>query len=369
MAQVPLTHCFPQLLQQALAPLGQPRQCALLNYPNHVNIGDHMIWAGTVDYLQRVNQTRIAYTGAPDSYSERSLNLALSPADPILLHGGGSLGDLWPDRQEFHERVVAGNPNRPVIVLPQSMHFRDAGRARRAADIFNAHGGLTLFMREQCSYARACELFTNCRVHLAPDMAFQLAGFFDSARPAAATTLLLSRRDHEALPGSERMAGIDHAHQDWVSFERKWRWGRHSIPLSRTLARWYREGWQRRFLAPGEYRLRAAWLDDLRADPATSALAAGPGCGFSLGLIWDGCHQLRSHRALVTDRLHAHLLATMLGMPSLLRPNSYDKNKSFHETWLSDIPWCRFVADDAAVPQALAEVIAASSRTPHVQNR
>src|SRR6185295_4035587 len=137
---MPATDNFPQLLKQALTPLGQPRQCALLNYPNHVNIGDHLIWAGTVDYLQNVAKTRIAYAADLDSYSKQSLNRALSTDDPILLHGGGSLGDLWPDRQEFHERIVAVYPRRPIFLLPQSMHFSDPARARRAADIFNAHG-------------------------------------------------------------------------------------------------------------------------------------------------------------------------------------------------------------------------------------
>lgn len=353
-----VTHAFPQLLKQALAPLGRPRQCALLNYPNHLNIGDHLIWAGTVDYLQSVKQTCIAYTADLDSYSARSLNLALSPADPILLLGGGNLGDLWPDRQEFHERIVKAYPDRPIFLLPQSMHFRDPARARHAADIFNAHGGLTLFMRDQRSYAGASELFTSCRVHLAPDMAFQLAGWLGPVTSNATTTLLITRRDREALP-STGMQGIDGINQDWVSLDRKWRWGHRALPFSRTLARWYREGWQRHFLHRDEYRLRTAWLDALRADPATAALTAGPGCEFSLGLIWDGCHQLRSHRALVTDRLHAHLLAAMLGTPSVLRPNSYDKNKSFHETWLSNIPWCRFVEGDGAVPETLAEAIAA----------
>jgi len=42
-----------------------------------------------------------------------------------------------------------------------------------------------------------------------------------------------------------------------------------------------------------------------------------------------------------------------------VRPNSYAKNKSFHETWLGNIPWCRFVEDDAGGLQGLAEVIAA----------
>ncbi len=125
---------FPQLLKHALAPLGPMQQCALLDYPNHLNIGDYMIRAGTVDYLQRVNRTRIAYTADLDSYSRPGLNRALLPASPILLLGGGSLGDLWPDRQAFHERVVAAHPDRPIFLLPQSMHFRDPPRARRAAD-------------------------------------------------------------------------------------------------------------------------------------------------------------------------------------------------------------------------------------------
>jgi len=169
---------------------------------------------------------------------------------------------------------------------------------------------------------------------------------------------MLARRDREALhpPVIQEIECIRH---DWVSYERKWRWGDRRVPFSRLLAGWYREGWQRRVRHQDEYRLRMAWLNDLRANPATSALVDGPGCQFSLGLIRDGCHQLGTHRALITDRLHAHLLAVLLGMPSVLRPNSYDKNKSFHETWLNDVPWCRFVESDSLVAQSLAEVVAA----------
>ena len=358
---MPIVEGFPQLLKQALAPLGRMPQCALLNYPNHLNIGDHMIWAGTVDYLQRVNQTSIDYTADLDSYSPKRLDSALSAGSPILLHGGGSLGDLWPDRQTFHQRVVADHPHRPIFLMPQSMHFQDPSQARRAAEIFNAHGRLTLFLRDRGSFARASELFHKCRVHLSPDMALQLSGLEAQSASGGGTTLLLTRRDRESVRSAANR-GMDGIEQDWVSLERKWRWGHAALPLSRTLARWYREGWQRHVLHPREFRRRTAWLNSLRANPDTAALATGPGCEFSMGLIWDGRRQLRAHRALVTDRLHAHLLAVLIGMPTVLRPNSYDKNKSFHETWLTNIPSARFVANEGAVSETLAGVMAAKSR-------
>ena len=132
-----------------------------------------------------------------------------------------------------------------------------------------------LFLRDRRSYAGASELFSGCQVHLAPDMAFQLAGWLGPAKSTATTTLFLNRGDREALQSNTTIHGVDAIHQDWVSFERKWRWGHRALPLSRTLARWYREGWQRSFLHPREYRLRTAWLDSLRTNPASKALS-GP---------------------------------------------------------------------------------------------
>src|SRR5215510_13090808 len=68
------------------------QQYALLDFPNHSNVGDSAIWAGERVYLRQ-------YWGRDPSYvCEHNLDTrALADAiddGPILLHGGGNFGDV-----------------------------------------------------------------------------------------------------------------------------------------------------------------------------------------------------------------------------------------------------------------------------------
>jgi exopolysaccharide biosynthesis predicted pyruvyltransferase EpsI len=125
---------------------------------------------------------------------------------------------------------------------------------------------------------------------------------------------------------------------------------------------WYREYWQRRFAFPEEYRARVAWLESLRTHPVFGPMLDAAHGRFSLGLIWDGCRQLLSHRAVVADRLHGHLLACLLGIPSVLLDNSYGKNRLFHEAWLQEVPGSRFVGAGGDAGAELEQVLAAGVR-------
>ena len=62
-------------------------------------------------------------------------------------------------------------------------------------------------------------------------------------------------------------------------------------------------------------------------------------------LAWAGVateHQRRgiellcSASVVVTDRLHAHVLSLLLGIPHVVTDNVSGKIRSFHETWTSD---------------------------------
>lgn len=61
---------------------------------------------------------------------------------------GGQLGDTWPQRLAFIERVVSGHPGNPLVIFPQSLHFRDQGRLRMASATRQAQPGLTLMLRD-----------------------------------------------------------------------------------------------------------------------------------------------------------------------------------------------------------------------------
>jgi exopolysaccharide biosynthesis predicted pyruvyltransferase EpsI len=46
-----------------------------------------------------------------------------------------------------------------------------------------------------------------------------------------------------------------------------------------------------------------------------------------------GTRLLGRGRAVITDRLHGHILSVLLGIPHVLLDNSYAKNRAFYETW------------------------------------
>ena len=48
-------------LHQSLSVLRSLEECALLDYPNHSNLGDHLIWLGDILYLSKTAKIKIKY--------------------------------------------------------------------------------------------------------------------------------------------------------------------------------------------------------------------------------------------------------------------------------------------------------------------
>jgi pyruvyl transferase EpsO len=49
--------------------------------------------------------------------------------------------------------------------------------------------------------------------------------------------------------------------------------------------------------------------------------------------VLRGCGLLSSGRVVITDRLHAHILSLLLGIPHAVLDNSYGKLGRFLEAW------------------------------------
>lgn len=77
------------------------------------------------------------------------------------------------------------------------------------------------------------------------------------------------------------------------------------------------------------------------------------------GVVSRAVEQLAGRNAVITDRLHGSILATLLGIPNVLMPNSYFKNQSVFETWYNDFALCRFSpsADLSAAFRELESII------------
>jgi exopolysaccharide biosynthesis predicted pyruvyltransferase EpsI len=322
----------------ALGPLiPSGSRCAHLDFPNHANVGDSAIWLGERVYLRKMGAS-VIYACDRATYSRRRCAARLRDGI-ILLHGGGNLGDLWPLHQRFREAVIAGFPDNRIIQLPQTIYFRDPANLARARAIFNRHPDLTLLVRDRRSLELARSEF-RARSVLCPDMAFALGPL---PRPAPPDTeiLWLSRTDIESSGSRAEPTGPSVARTDWVRD-------------TRTVL-----GWSNRLLTRHITRHPRAlgWLAPVAAR-GFDVLAAQR--------LSRGVRLLSRGRVVITDRLHGHILGTLLGIPHVLLDNSYGKLGAFYETWTHRCGLVRWSTSSTEALDLAASL--ASSRPPTVHD-
>ncbi|MDJ0515120.1 MAG: polysaccharide pyruvyl transferase family protein [Trichodesmium sp. MO_231.B1] len=349
-----------QALHESLKNLGNFEQCALLQYPHYINIGDHLIWLGTVFYLTNVLKTKIAYASCSEKFSQAEMDEKIGDS-PIFLLGGGNFGDIWYKDQKFREYVISQNHHRQIIVMPQTIYFQNKGYLEKSAKVFNSHPNLTLCVRDRYSYDFAIKHFDNCRVILAPDLAFQMAGMpcFSVPRNPENSILYLNRTDKELNQGflAELMGIYNLVVADWISYEQKWILGNANSRWRQIFAQLYREVWQRGLATPQEFIDRRIWLKTATENIDFNSVDNPSMHRLSLSSLHSGIYQLQKYRLIITNRLHGHILCVLLNIPHIFLPNSYHKNQSFYETWSYDIPFCRFVSDITQIEGSVQELL------------
>jgi pyruvyl transferase EpsO len=352
-------------LHASLGKLGNIEECALLDYPDYLNIGDHLIWLGTIFYLHDVLKTKIKYVATIKNFSETAMERKIGTS-PILLQGGGNLGDTWTKHQDFRERIIKKYCDRPIVILPQSIYFTSPAALKETANIFNSHPNLTIFIRDNYSYEIATQAFYKCQVIKAPDMAFKMVNMTGLAgsNQQKSSILYLCRDDLELNQSfsSTTVKLPNLAIEDWVSY--KWIY-RENLTNSDAwywrlpgIVRLIREGWQRGLSNPREWVSRQLWQkyhpDSAKFDSLNNPTLHRQ----SWSLMHSGIYQFQQHRLVITNRLHGHILCLLLEIPHIFLPNSYHKNEAFYQTWTSEIPFCRFVKDPAQIENVAKELLA-----------
>lgn len=300
----------------AVLPKGGP--FALLDFPNHSNCGDSAIWLGERALLRR-RGAHVAYTCATESYSERVLRTTL-PRGTVLLHGGGNFGSLWPNHHALRLQVLETLRDYKVIQLPQSLHFDAADGATfdRTARAIAGHPDFTLLVRDRNGLAIGERL--GARTLLCPDSAHYL----DLARSTAPQLdcFVLARQDKEATRslGGEDPADLGGSvgQADWLD----------EPPMPPLLERLAIPMFRGAFRRPRAYQrlfqpLYLRYFD---------ALAARR--------VRRGADLLCRGRVVLTDRLHAHILSSLMEIPNVVLDNSYGKVHDYIRCWMSEYPGC-----------------------------
>ena len=301
---------------------------ALLDAPTYANVGDNAIWVAQLRWL-RARGIRVAYTCDRRTYSARALAARLPADGVILLSGGGSLGDLWPEHQELRERVVADFPARRIVVLPQSLHFESAARRERAQRSFDRHPRLTLLLRDVPSLEQAAATFAATTL-LCPDITFTLA--LSPPRTPASGIVWLGRWDQEARAEAQL---VPPTRTDVTVVD----WGDEGAAPTRSL--------RRRVSDSLHYRTRAAAIRFPRLRRPLAQVLAPAYERTASHHLERGCALLGRGSVVVTDRLHGHILALLMGMPHVLLDNRTGKVRACYEQWTRTAPNVRW-ADNAA---------------------
>jgi pyruvyl transferase EpsO len=347
-----------EILHKSLGQLEQFESCALLDYPDHLNLGDHLIWLGSVIYLTDILKSKINYAASLKDFSPTVMEKQIGKA-PIFLHGGGNLGDLFTVHQEFREQIITKYQDRPIIILPQSIFCSNLENLKKAANIFNSHPNLTIFARENRSYAIAKQYFDKCQIIKAPDMAFELLNLPGlSHRVNPKPSILYHCRKDKELNQKFSVNNVKLPNlvvEDWVSYN--WVLGLNQKGLKRFAAGLIREVWQRGLMTPVEWIYRQKWQYFYPDADKFNHLYNPPMHKLSWSFMYSGMYQLQRHQLVITNRLHGHILCILLGIPHVFLPNAYYKNESFYETWTKEIPFCRFVQDATQIEFAVQELL------------
>lgn len=320
-------------IDEAMSPyVKNVRQLILLDFPNHSNVGDSAIYLGELAYFKSALSLRPAFASEWSSHDWEALDR--TPAsEPIFLHGGGNFGDVWSGHQAFREAVLARYPKRRVVQLPQTLHYQDGAALERTASAIKHHGNFVLMVRDERSYQLARDHFA-CDVHQCPDMAFYLGPLQRPCAPSH-SLLLLMRTDREASGKQASVAA--------------------NTPPEALTADWLDEP------AGMKERIKAKAVLDTLSSLSLSKLALRERYYAHLAgeRVARGLRLLASGRFVVTDRLHAHILCTLMDVPHAVLDNNYGKVSGFMDLWTGDYEHASRAPDVAAALDAWAHRIEA----------
>lgn len=293
---------------------------ALVDFPNHGNSGDSLIYLGELEYLKLLG-VEIDYVADASRYDPEDL-IRRVPEGPVLIHGGGNFGDRWKKMQAMRERVISDFPDRRIIQLPQSIEFGPGPDLVRAQRILGNHKQLTLLIRDHSGVARTKDLFPGATTEFCPDMAFGF-GRVKSKGKSKFDVVFLKRGDSESILSTV------------------------NLQEGYLLADWGLSGWRR-------------GLSMMLRVPGAVAKKL-PSAAMPLYFIQRRCYDalarlhvsnairlLSQGRTVVTDRLHATVLSGLMGKPVVALDNANGKVSAIFDDYLSGLPGVNFASAASA---------------------
>lgn len=283
----------------------------IVDVPDHPNVGDSAIFLGEYDFLR--NHYPDATINIVDyrSYSVGQYHL-LERADCIFFHGGGNFGDLWMRHQNIRLAVMEQFCHKVLIQFPQSIHFDTREVLEKTKATIGKCDSFTFFARDVVSQKFAIDNF-DCDVKLTPDMAFCMDKI--KRKRAELDVFCLLRVDKEKL--RDISGSIENKlSEDKLSFSIE-DWVVENAPIKTKLNKLLCKLIKK---FPRLNTVFQPFYERLRISYAKDNVARG------ITLLSKG-------DIVITDRLHAFILSTLLGIENYVFDSRGGKVGNFHNTW------------------------------------
>jgi pyruvyl transferase EpsO len=301
------------------------RPIGLIGFPETANCGDHATWLGEKRLLRELGLA-CAYQCSAQSYEPDQMRKAIA-GGTILMHGGSDFGDRHTAYHDFRLRVLDDFPGNKVIVFPHHVTYLDNDYLHRTAALVGRHPDVTLFARSlMTQHLLARHFGPTARVELAPDLAFMLGRQARSSEPQY-DVVWIARTD-SARSGDQTEVAARLSSQAAEKF---------------LLPR-FADGIEVNFVV--KQRPPTVLLTDwfslfFENEQARTAIRRLEFDAQSEVYLARAIHVLSLGHIVITDRLLAHVLCLLLGVPHILLNDESGKNWHFHETWTRDAGLCR----------------------------
>lgn len=312
MNRIDIKQQLQNVIEKQLLPLID-RDYYLLELPYYPNIGDTLIWQGELDFLRKV-PFRCKGMHAIDTYH----NPKIEEGSLILFQGGGNFGDIYNNHHDFKMDVMKNNPTCKFIFFPQTVWFENIENLHKCARFMSNYKAV-ICARDSSSYEILENNFSN-EILLLPDMAFCIEMDYWTCKKKEGSTLLLERQDQE-LKKSKSIELLKNEIKDLHVND--WPTMQHEIT----------------FMTKVMQKIKSMkWTSGKVTDWFVYHI-------YRPYLIRTGIHFLNKYDTVYSTRLHAGILSILLDKECIFLDNSYGKNSSFYNTWLSNCNGINLMSD------------------------
>lgn len=290
---------------------------ALMNTPEHSNIGDHVIAEQEKKFIKEyVPEFDFVEITESQCRNWKNLLKKYMPRDAVIaITGGGFLGSLW---YENGEKVVldilSDYADHKIIIFPQTMFYENSGSGKQlfeqAKEIYAQCNNLTIFLRDKKSYHTALTLVrktVNCQ--LVPDIALSLRGYDKETEKCGKIAALCLKTDQESVLSDEQKE-----------------------KLKKSVLKKYQV-------------IQCISMFDTEKVTAMNRKER----------IDHKINELKAYSLVVTDALHCMILCAVSGTPCIAINNVSKKLEGAYQ-WIKHIPYVRFLPDINGLDECIKEV-------------